>query len=528
MKSDFLIALTQLAAERGLPREIVVSAIQDALASAYGRDSIAAGQDISVKLDPGSGDVSVFRIKTVVEKVVDPLAEISLAKARKVDPAVEIGSSVTDGVIEHNSGRIAAQAAKQVVLQRLREAERDLIYQEYADKEGEVFSANVQKLEHEFVVVEIGRAEATLPNSEQPPFERYRVGQKIKVLLQSVRLSNRGPELIVSRVDKLLLKRLFEMEVPEIYNGSVEIVSIAREAGARSKVAVWAKQDGVDAVGSCVGLRGIRIQNIVNEMQGEKVDVVQWYKDPAAYISRSLSPSEVVRVEINEEERSAVAVVPDKHLSLAIGKEGQNARLAAKLTGWKVDIKSNVEVEQETSEVDIDGPELVSDESKKQIQDSVSGDLNKDDQGFSVEPPDEHVTVDVVDSADVSLTGTESAVQEQIKDEDVPDGDGSLKVEAEQPEVAQIEESGNKTVDIPEEMFEGIVKPSVVEVDKSTALGDLSEDVWRVRSGRKGDEGVIRFAEDIDEIKARRGSIRGKGKKGPKGSGANRTRKHRS
>ena len=294
MKSDFIIALTQLAAERNLPREIVLSAIEAALASAYKRDSIAAGQNISVKLDPGSGDVSVFVVKTVVEQVEDSQFELTLSDARKIEGDAQIGDVVRTESLPHSAGRIAAQTAKQVVMQRLREAERDLVFKEFSDKEGEVFTVTVQKIEPRQVTVEMGRAEAVLPHSEQPMYERYRVGQKVKVLLQSIRQSNEGPEIIVSRADKLLLRRLFEMEVPEIYSGSVEIVDIAREAGSRSKVAVFAKQEGVDAVGSCVGLRGIRIQNIVNELHGEKIDVVPWAKDSKAYISRALSPSQVM------------------------------------------------------------------------------------------------------------------------------------------------------------------------------------------------------------------------------------------
>ena len=333
MKSDFIIALTQLAAERNLPKEIVLSAIEAALISAYKRDSVAAGQDISVKLDPNTGDVSVFTVRTVAEEIEDPDIQISVSDARKIREDAQVGDIVPTGSLPHSAGRIAAQTAKQVVIQRLREAERDLVFREFADKEGEVFTVTVQRMEPKQIIVELGRAEAILPASEQAPYERCRVGSKIKVLLKTVRESSKGPEMIVSRADKDLVRRLFEMEVPEIYNGAVEIVGIAREAGSRSKVAVHAKQDGVDAVGSCVGLRGIRIQNIVNELHGEKIDVVQWSKDPGTYISNSLSPSSVMRVELDPETEAAVAVVPDRQLSLAIGKEGQNARLAARLTG---------------------------------------------------------------------------------------------------------------------------------------------------------------------------------------------------
>ncbi len=343
MKSDFIIALTQLAAERNLPREVVLSAIEAALVSAYKRDSIAAGQDISVTLDPATGDVNVHTIKTVVEEIESPEQEVTLEEARKLRANAQIGETVPTGSLPHSAGRIAAQTAKQVVLQRLRDAERDIIYDEFADKEGEVYTATIQRVEAKHITVELGRAEAILPPSEQAPFDRYRVGQKLKVLLQSVRQSARGPELIVSRTDKELVRRLFEMEVPEIYSGAVEIVAIAREAGSRSKVAVWTKQEGVDAVGSCVGLRGIRIQNIVNELHGEKIDVVQWNKDTARLIASALSPSQILRVDVDEQNQATVAIVPERQLSLAIGKEGQNARLAAKLTGWRVDIRSDIE-----------------------------------------------------------------------------------------------------------------------------------------------------------------------------------------
>ena len=250
MKSDFLVALTQLAAERNLPREIVLSAIEAALMSAYRKDGIAEGQNISVKFDPGTGDMTVDVLKSVVDEVTDPQTEILLDDARKIKRDVEIGENLTTETIPHVAGRIAAQTAKQVVMQRLREAERELVYAEFSDKEGEVFTVNVQRMEPRQIIVDLGRAEAVLPASEQVPFERYRPGQKMKVLLKEVQRSTKGPELLVSRADKALLKRLFEMEVPEIYNGAVEIVMIAREPGARSKVAVRARQDGVDPVGS--------------------------------------------------------------------------------------------------------------------------------------------------------------------------------------------------------------------------------------------------------------------------------------
>ncbi len=343
MKSDFLIALTQLAAERNLPRDIVLSAIEAALVSAFRKDSIETGQEISVKLDPGTGDVSVYLLKKVVDEVENDLLEITLKDARKYQADITVGENVAYEKLPASAGRIAAQTAKQVVLQRLREAERELVYEEYADKEGDVYTVNVQRVDSKHVVCEMGRAEAILPLSEQIQTERYRVGQKIKVLLKSLERSIKGPELIISRADDDLLRRLFEMEVPEIYNGSVEIKAIAREPGARSKVAVHASQEGVDPVGSCVGLRGIRIQNIVNELHGEKIDIVEYSEDPEEFTRRALSPAKISRIIVDHKEEHMMIVVPDDQMSLAIGKKGQNVKLAAKLVKWKIDIKGESE-----------------------------------------------------------------------------------------------------------------------------------------------------------------------------------------
>jgi N utilization substance protein A len=354
MKSDFLIAVTQLAAERNLPREAVISAVEAALVSAYKKDPAAAGQNIAVRLNPGTGDVAIFQLKTIVEEVADSSTELTVKEARKLqgkDSVAELGDVLEFEMQPQAAGRIAAQTAKQVVIQRLREAERELVYAEFSEREGEVFTGTVQRGDARqggSVTLDLnGRAEAVLPPPEQAAYDRYRPGQKMKVLVLEVLRTTRGPEIVVSRAHPDLLRRLFEMEVPEIFNGVVEIKGIAREAGFRSKVAVTANQEGVDPVGACVGLRGIRIQNIVNELQGEKIDVVQWSKDPSVFISHSLSPAQPMRVELDPEEATATVVVSDRQLSLAIGKEGQNARLAAKLTGWKVDIKSSTELEIE-------------------------------------------------------------------------------------------------------------------------------------------------------------------------------------
>ena len=342
MKSDFLIALTQLAAERHLPREQVLGAIEVALASAFKKDNPASGQNISVTLNPNTGDVSVFALKTVVETVDDSEKEITVADAQSIKKGAELGDEVAAAEpLPHNASRIAAQTAKQVVLQRLREAERDLLYQEFQQHEGDIVSGVIEQAEPgRTITLDLGRAQAILPYEEQAPNERYRKGQRTKVYVISVRSTPKGPEILVSRSHKNMLKRLFEIEVPEVYNGVVEIKAIAREAGFRSKVAVSATQAGIDPVGSCIGIRGNRIQSIVNELQGEKIDIVLWDDEPKAFISNSLSHSEPVHVELMVQEQTAIVVVPDRQLSLAIGKEGQNTRLAARLTGWRLDIKA--------------------------------------------------------------------------------------------------------------------------------------------------------------------------------------------
>lgn len=511
MKSDFLIALTQLAAERGLPREIVLSAIEAALASAYKKDSITANQNVSVKLDPGSGDVTVHILKTVVEDVEDEHTEITLRDAKKIKPDAELGENVVTDSKPHNAGRIAAQTAKQVVMQRLREAEREIVFMEYADKEGEVFSVTVQRLESKHVIVDLGRAEAVLPPSEQVSVERYRVGTKLKVLLQRVERSSKGPELIVSRADNLLVKRLFETEVPEIFSGAVVIEAIAREPGSRSKVAVRATQDGVDPVGSCVGLRGVRIQNIVNELHGEKIDVVEWNKDLAVFIANALSPAQVMRVNLNLDDQTAMAVVPERQLSLAIGKEGQNARLAARLTGWRVDIKNNVEYEAEVevlaklkAEQAKAEPEVVEVEAEALVE--------------AVASAEEPVVAEVKAEEAVAepvVAELQEVTQAEVETEEVPvaELETTDEVEAVTEEVVEVVE---EEVEIPAEVEKVTAEPveakrepepvGAVPNERAGSLRDISSDVWSVRRSRRpapdsSEPGQIRFAEDIEGLR---------------------------
>lgn len=338
MKSEFMIAITQLAAEKNLPKEVVLQAMEAALVSAYKKDSDLQG-NVAVRIDRETGDHHVYMERTVVQEVTDPKIEIALPEARRRKPDVMLGDILLDEVHPGHAGRIAAQTAKQVVLQRLREAEREMVFEEFANREGDIVSGVIQRIEPKHAVVDLGKTEALLPLAEQVRTEQYRAGGRMKFYLLEVHRSIRGPQLILSRTHKNLLKRLFELEVPEIYRGVVEIKSIAREAGHRSKVAVSARQEGVDPVGSCVGLRGIRIQNIVNELNGERIDVIQWDPDPSRFVGHALSPAQVLRVTNTEEDNTASVIVPDRQLSLAIGKEGQNARLAAKLTGWRIDIK---------------------------------------------------------------------------------------------------------------------------------------------------------------------------------------------
>lgn len=348
MNKEFISAINQVCHERQLSRDVVLEAIEAALISAYKRN-FGAAQTITAKIDPETGIAMIFVEKEVAVEVIDNKSELTLEEARKYNPEATIGDVVHIETTPADFGRIAAQTAKQVILQRIREAERDSLYNSYAEREGEIINGTVQSIEPHQVTLSLGKVEAILPRSEQIPTERYSIGQRLRAYVSEVQKTSRGPAIIISRTHRNMLRRLLELEVPEIYNGTVEIKSIAREAGYRSKVAVAALQDGVDPVGSCVGMRGVRIQSIVNELNGEKIDVVQWSPDVATFIANGLSPAKVLNVILQDDNdgRTAAVVVPDKQLSLAIGKEGQNARLAAKLTGWRIDIKSATEAAEE-------------------------------------------------------------------------------------------------------------------------------------------------------------------------------------
>ena len=466
MKNELFLALTQLAAERNLPQSIVVSAVKEALASAYRKDPAAKGQDILVEVDSETGDVIVKTILNVKEKdeIEDPLSEISEEEAKKINKDLRVGDFIETGFMEYNPGRIAAQTAKQVVLQKLREAERDLVFGKFADKKGQVIVGTIQRIDSRNIFVDIGRANALMPPSEQTSYEKYRVGQQLKFYVTEVQRTARGPEIIVSRTHPELLRKLFESEVPEISAGVVEIKALSREAGARSKVAVSSEDVDVDAVGACVGLRGIRIQNVVNELLGEKIDVVDWSEDPKVLITNSLSPATVSNVSINPDDSSATVTVPKKQLSLAIGKEGQNARLAAKLTLWKIDVQAEEEV--------------------------------------IIEQPDEVIenvseTASVNNTEEASSNESSEAVQtiEEVFDETILEESPKAKTVDEEAELMALE----KEIQELEQKEEDEIKQ---KKQKEDILDFSSEDIWNldgVDSKDKSDE-TIRFAEDIESL----------------------------
>jgi transcription termination/antitermination protein NusA len=343
-KSELVTAIRQLTAQRDLPEDVVIDAVQDALAATYKRQ-YGPTPDVTVKLDTDSGEFRVYAEKTVVITVQDDRTQISLKDAQQYPEQPGLNEAIEVEVTPPNFGRIAAQTAKQTILQRIQEAERHVVYEEFASREGEILTGMIERVEPRGIIINLGKAEALLPPQEQVPKERYRINQRLKVYLVKVERGIRMPQLIVSRAHRGLVRRLLEVEVPEVFSGTVELKAIAREPGSRTKVAVAARQEGIDPVGACVGIHGVRIQNIVNELNGEKIDVVPWDENPENFVANALRPAQVLSVNVAEGERRAIVTVPDLQLSLAIGKEGQNARLAAKLTGWRVDIKKQSDME---------------------------------------------------------------------------------------------------------------------------------------------------------------------------------------
>jgi len=341
---DFVGALLQLNAEKQISREQLIGAVEDGIQSAYRR--VAGDEDIHVRIDAETGKIRVFRARRVVGEIEDEFTEMTLEQAHAIDPQAGVGDLVETEQLDGDVfGRIGAQTAKQIVLQRIREVERDQVFDQFASREGELMNGTVNRVEPRAIILDVGKnVEAILATTEQSTLEHYRIGQNVKAFVLEVRRSTKGPQIFVSRTHKGFLKRLFELEVPEIHNGTVEIKAIAREAGSRSKVAVSSRQEGLDPVGATVGQRGARVQAVVAELSGEKIDVIPWSDDPAVFVANALSPAQVISVDIDEEHRIASVTVPERMLSLAIGREGQNARLAARLTGWRIDIRSDVSV----------------------------------------------------------------------------------------------------------------------------------------------------------------------------------------
>ncbi len=541
MKSDFMVALKQLAAERHLPMEQVLGAIEVALASAFKKDNPASGQNISVTLNPNSGEVSVYALKTVVDAVEDEEREITLSEARRIRRDVAVGDEVAAAEpLPHNASRIAAQTAKQVVLQRLREAERELLYQEFAQHEGDIMSGIVETSDPgRAITLDLGRAQAILPQDEQVGTERYRKGQRVKVFILSVRSAPKGPEILVSRSHRNMLRRLFEIEVPEVHNGVVDIKAIAREAGFRSKVAVSATQAGIDPVGSCIGIRGNRIQSIVNELQGEKIDIVSWDPDPRTFIANALSPSDPVQVELLDAEQTAVVVVPDRQLSLAIGKEGQNTRLAARLTGWRLDIKgvteweeirearlhaaaeaaraaaeaASTKEEEPTATTDVQTAEPEVPEPEQEVLDPVASVEVQEDTTETLEPesaaPEEPAAVAVAEDID-----DDSVLEALILEEEM--------LKQSQDEAPVVEDTSDMGISVDDLDSFTLDDMEILDDDEEEGEEELPLDFGELPV-LTPDAGKIRFAEDIVED-IRGGARRGGGGRSRRGGGGSRRR----
>ncbi|MEW8973474.1 MAG: transcription termination factor NusA [Tissierellaceae bacterium] len=364
MNADFIDALNEIEKEKGISKDIIFEALESALISSY-RKNFGVSQNAEVEINKETGEAKVYAIKDVVEDIENEHMEIRLDDAREMDEKYEIGDIVRVEITPKDFGRIAAQTAKQVVIQRIKDAERDVIYDEFINRENEIITGMVQRISKNNVFIDLGKTEGILPPTEQIEGEVYNQSDRLKLLILEVKKTTKGPQVILSRSHPGLIKRLFELEVPEINDGIVEIYSISREAGSRTKIAVYSKDPDVDPLGACVGSKGSRVRAIVDELNGEKIDIVIWSKDIGEFIANSLSPSKVLKVEVDEKEKSALVIVPDYQLSLAIGRSGQNARLAAKLTNWKIDIKSESQYEeldlseQEELEKDLDDKEEI-------------------------------------------------------------------------------------------------------------------------------------------------------------------------
>ena len=361
---ELILALEELEKEKGIKKEYLLESIETALVTAYKRN-FDSSENVKIEMDKQTGATHVYSVKDIVEKVENPIKQIDLKEAKKINKTLKVGEQVDIEIVPKNFGRIAAQTAKQVIIQKIREAEREVLYTQYNDRKGEIVSGTIQKANKGVVIMDLGKLEGIMPIKEQIPTERYKVNDKIKAYIVNVEKGEKGaPQVIVSRSHPDFVKKMLEIEIPEIFEGIIKIKSIARDPGKRCKVAVYSQDENIDPVGSCIGQKGIRIQNVINELNGEKIDVIEWNSDISIFIAAALLPAKIMAVDIKEEEKFAQVIVPDDQLSLAIGKAGQNARLAAKLTGWKIDIKSesqfreyllNVQEEQEEEKIEEEG-----------------------------------------------------------------------------------------------------------------------------------------------------------------------------
>lgn len=439
MSKELMAAMQLLEEEKGIKPEVIKEALESALTLAYKKNYDQA-QNVEVVFDEKTGEIKVYSVKEVVEVNYDSTLEISLEEALKINRAYEIGDTIKFEVTPKDFGRIATQTAKHVVMQRIREAERDIIYEEYIDYEDEILTGTVERTDQRNVYVNIGRVEAILPASEQIPTEEFQMEERIKVYVAKVERTSKGPQIVISRAHPDFLRRLFEQEVPEIYDGIVEIKSIAREAGDRSKVAVYSHEANIDPVGTCVGPRGSRVQSIVSELNGENMDIVEWNEDPAVFIRNAMNPAEVIEVDFNEEDHTCIVVVPDSQLSLAIGKRGQNARLAARLTGYKIDIKSETNYADYLAE-------------QADLQ-AAQADLDDEAELDSMDPEEDvqlgDAVEDLPDSADESLIAADDLVNDSVD-------------EAEALADLRLQQDQNEQVLDPEE-----VEDQISEVEEST------------------------------------------------------------
>ena len=413
MNRELIEALELVEREKGISKELLVDAIESALSSAYKKDQKGL-HNIRVQLDQETGDFHVYSYKMAVMEVEDENSEINLAEAKAIDPRYEEGDLVEFEIFPKEFGRIAAQTAKQVVVQRLREAERTLIYDEFSSRVGDIITGIIRRLEQKTIYIDLGRVEAILPPNEQIPGEVYEHGMRIKTYLVDVKKTSKGPQIILSRAKNGLLKRLLELEIPEIQDGIVEIKSVAREPGVRSKVAVYSRFDNVDPVGACVGAKGSRVQMIVRELKGEKIDVIPWHEDTEFFIIRAMSPARVTAVHLLSGKKMALVIVPDNQLSLAIGKEGQNARLAARLTGWKIDIKSETQAEEGKEEIEV----LLAEEEEYRSELEVLEEEYYEGEGTSSEVNSSEVTSDEEEEVDPESYEDETDEDEYYEQDD--------------------------------------------------------------------------------------------------------------